>query len=167
MTQQSAGARPAVNLPWRRRLGNILHEPTEAEVKRFIDEVVEPALREVANEMQSREQQADLTRDEAGAVILTVPADSMRNFVYGVRPTREMTVAFSTSDLMGAERRRPYMWLARTEFSDGSRGYDVTGLQREQIIDDALNQYRQYRALTQSTAASIFVRSPDKETPAG
>src|SRR5690606_28358537 len=119
-TQRSVGARPAVNLPWRLRLGHILHEPTEDEVKRFIGEVVEPALHEVATEMQAMGQEATVTRDDAGAAILTVTAENTRNFVYGVRPGRELTAAFSTSDLMGSERRRPYAWVARTEFSDGS-----------------------------------------------
>ena len=162
--QQSVNARPTANLPWRKRLAHILHEPGEKDVKRYIAEIVEPALGEVADEMRARGQEATLSRDPSGAVILTVPAENVRNFVYGVRPVRELTAAFSASDLMGAERRRPYVWVARTEFSDGSIGYDIMGLQRDQIIDDALRQYEQYRTLFQSKEASIFLKSPDPES---
>jgi len=160
-TQKAVNARPTARLPWRQRLAHILHEPKEIEIKRFIVDVVEPALHEVAEEMQSRGQKALLAREEDGAVVLTVVATGVRSFVYGVRPAKEPIVAFSPSDVIGTERRRPYSWLARTEFSDGSLGYDILGLQRGQIIDDALNQYEQYRALVQSAAASLFVRSPD------
>lgn len=161
-TQGYVAARPSADVPWRRRLGLILQEPTIEDVKAFIASVVEPALKEIAEEMTGRGKEATLAWEpDSGGVGLTVSAEGVRNFYYGVRPIREYTPAFSAAELMGRDGERPHVWLAKTFFSDGSRGYDIRGLTHQQIIEDALNQYEQYRALTQSSEASIFIGSPD------
>jgi len=160
-TQRRVTAKPTADLPWQRRLGLILHEPTQQEIVAFIAEVVKPALAEVLAEMSRRGEHGELKEDEDGGVVLTIFAEGVRNFVYGVRPVRELATAFSTSDLLGPERRRPYLWTARTEFLDGTLGYDIAGLRKEQVIDDAINRYEQYRALVQSTASSIYIGSPE------
>ncbi|MGQ4273721.1 BCCT family transporter [Terrihabitans sp. B22-R8] len=159
-TQGRVAARPSADLPWRKRLAHILHEPTAAEVAAFIADVAKPALSEVAEEMRRRGQEVDVVHEE-GRLSLTVVATGVRNFVYGVEPVREHTLALSTAELIGPERRRAQAWTAQTSFSDNSLGYDIMGLTREQIIDDALNQYEQYRALMQSNESALFITSPD------
>jgi choline/glycine/proline betaine transport protein len=158
--QGRVAARPSADLPWRKRLAHILHEPTAPEVKSFIGSVALPALSDVAEEMRRRGQQVDVMQED-DRVSLTVAATGVRPFVYGVEAVREQTLALSTAELIGPERRRAQVWTARTFFSDGSLGYDVFGLTREQIIGDAISQYEQYRALVQSDETALFIAAPE------
>jgi len=153
---------PAADLHWRKRLSNILHTPGRADVRRFLDGTVEPALREVAQEMAARGEQAEVTVGEDGAVVLTVPSTHTRNFVYGVQPVRQFIAAFSAAQTALSDERRPQVWLARTAFSDGSRGYDVMGYTQAQLIADVLTQYERYRLLVSSAESALYIRSPEQ-----
>src|SRR5690606_7600616 len=69
--RQLHAARPAVDVPWRRRLAAVLHPLTADEVRSFITGEVAPALAEVAAEMQRRGQAAAVTADEEeGSAVL-------------------------------------------------------------------------------------------------
>src|SRR5690606_13643467 len=117
---QRHAARPTVDVPWRQRLATVLHPLTEKDVRRFITDTVKPALTDVAAEMQRRGQGAVVTENnEDGSVLLTVSGAEMRDFLYGVRPARAHSPAFSTADLVEDERRRPRPWIAQTYFSGG------------------------------------------------
>ena len=159
---QRHAARPTVDVPWRQRLATVLHPLTEKDVRRFITDTVKPALTDVAAEMQRRGQDAVVTENnEDGSVLLTVSGAEMRDFLYGVRPARAHSPAFSTADLVEDERRRPRPWIAQTYFSGGRIGYDVEGFPPEQIITDALNQFEQYLALLHTEETSLYIGAPD------
>jgi choline/glycine/proline betaine transport protein len=158
--RELSAARPAIELPWRKRLNAILHPQTAEDVKRFIADEAEPALSEVAAEMQRRGLVATVTHDEEDGVLLTVSGGETRDFVYGVRPVRGHAPAFSTAELVVTERRKP-TWIAQTYFSGGRIGYDLHGFPKDQIISDALNQYEQYLALQHSKEASLYLGAPD------
>jgi choline/glycine/proline betaine transport protein len=160
--RQRHAARPAVDVPWRQRLAAVLHPLTAKEVRTFIKAEVAPALAEVAAEMQRRGQDAAITTDEEeGSAVLTVSGAEMRDFIYGVRPARAHAPAFSTADLVDSERRRPRAWIAQTYFSGGRIGYDIHGFPRDQVINDALNQFEQYLALLHTKETSLYVGAPD------
>src|SRR5690606_8675534 len=99
--------------------------------------------------------------NEDGSVLLTVSGAEMRDFLYGVRPAKAHSPAFSTADLVEDERRRPRPWIAQTYFSGGRIGYDVEGFPPEQIITDALNQFEQYLALLHTEETSLYIGAPD------
>ena len=160
--RQRHAARPTVEVPWRQRLATILRPSNADEIRSFIKTEVAPALAEVATEMQRRGQEAAVTADEAeGSALLTVSGAEMRDFLYGVRPARSHSPAFSSVDLMGDERGEARTWIAQTYFSGGRIGYDIDGFPKEQIIRDALNQYEQYLALLHTKETSLYVGAPD------
>jgi choline/glycine/proline betaine transport protein len=157
-------AQPAVarrDTTWQARLASILDEPTRAEVTQFIDRIVQPALAEVCTELSRRGADVSVSRDDDEGVALTVVAAGTRNFVYRVQPVQQLAMAFSAADATRPEAKRPQVWLARTSFSDGSRGYDIMGFTREDVLADVLAQFERYQILTQAQSASLYAASPD------
>lgn len=55
-----------------------------------------------------------------------------------------------------------YRFEARTYFSDGSRGYDVMGFHKDQLITDILAQFERYLALVQSPEAQLLHNAPER-----
>lgn len=161
MAVRAAG--PSAGPSWQRRLALILHAPTEREVAEHIARSVLPALRNVAAELRSRGQEAAVIEGGAdGAVVLKVPSDRSRDFVYGVQPSSRQVAAFSVP-----ETASPGLCFeARTFFSDGSMGYDLMGMTSDQIISDVLTQFDRYRQLVSLPATALLVGAPGHEPEA-
>ncbi|WP_197057574.1 BCCT family transporter [Aureimonas altamirensis] len=164
MRQHAQPAIPARSMNWQERLQWMLAEPTRDEVMRFIDKTVEPALQDVKNALNARGVDADVSRSaDDGGVVLTVASNATRNFLYGVHPETHLAVAFSAAEVTRPARKRSQVWLARTFFSDNSRGYDVMGFKREEIQADVLAQFEAYQLLTSAPATALYASAPDPE----
>jgi choline/glycine/proline betaine transport protein len=50
---------------------------------------------------------------------------------------------------------------ARTFFSDGSGGYDVMGMSKDQIIADVLAQFERYLALVSTPETALVLEAPE------
>jgi choline/glycine/proline betaine transport protein len=151
-------AHPVPGLSWQRRLGLILSTPGRPEIQHFIASAARPALDAVAAEMTRRARAARVEQDgETGAVALTVAAEGVRDFVYGVEIAEHKLPAFTAHEAA----RMGLRYEARTYFSDGSRGYDIMGLSERQIIDDVLRQFEGYLALVQSPETSLVTTAPE------
>ncbi|MEZ0167286.1 BCCT family transporter [Microvirga sp. TS319] len=151
-------AQPATGLPWQRRLALILHAPTEAEVDRFIAAQVRPALEQVARELSGRGRTSHVVEEESGAIALRTPAEGVRDFIYGVSRSAQPVPTF----LLDAGKPE-YRYEARTYFSSGSRGYDIMGMDRDQIITDVLVQFERYLLLVRSPATQLVHGAPEHE----
>ena len=152
-------ATPGVGLTWQRRLSRLLSTPTEEDVDTFIDDVVVGALTSVAEEFVERGYSAEFVEDEEDHTIrLVVPAEDVRDFVYGVQHIGRTLPTFMLSGLDQDEQRHE----ARTFFSDGSQGYDVMGMSKAEIITDVLIQFERYQALVQSPKSALYVGSPER-----
>ncbi len=149
-------AAPAAALTWQGRLGRMLSAPTEADVTAFIAGTVAPALEEVSRELERRGRPTLLQR-EVDSVSLTVPASGVRDFLYAVAPVSQRMPAFSALEASQEERR----YEARTFFSDGSRGYDLYGMTRDQVIGDVLVQFERYLHLVQLLEAALVAAAPE------
>ncbi|ESR23875.1 BCCT family transporter [Lutibaculum baratangense] len=154
-------AHPVTELPWTARLNLILNQPQRQDVGRFIKQTAEPALEAVAHEMRERGLDALVAEDRDEGVALTVNSQDVRSFVYGVEPQRHLVAAFTAGDVSRGETKRPHVWWAKTYFGDGSRGYDVMGFTREQIISDILAQYERYQTMMHSHSTALYLTSPD------
>jgi choline/glycine/proline betaine transport protein len=147
---------PAAGVTWQRRLGLILKAPSELEVHSFIAGVARPALGDVADEFVRRGRQATV-QDGDTFVSLTVPAEGMRDFVYGVQAASYRLPAFSALEAAQQESR----FEARTYFSNGSRGYDLMGMTKDQIISDVLVQFERYLQIVQAPEAALVISAPE------
>ena len=98
-------ARAASAPPWQRRLALMLNSPTRADVRSFIANDITQALTAVADELTAKGQPASMAADpENGTVSLTVEADGVRNFVYGVRITSRRVADVQHARYRGAGR---------------------------------------------------------------
>src|SRR5690606_34343105 len=137
-----------------------LNTPDQKAIVSFIGNVARPALEDVAEELTKRGRPASvITEDDS--VSLVSPAEGLRDFVYGVQPASHKLPAFSAFEVTNMELRHE----ARTFFSDGSRGYDVMGMSKEQIIADVLAQFEHYLALMSSVEATLVVGAPEHSQP--
>ena len=153
----SAPAQPAAGLTWQRRLGMMLRAPSREDVKTFIAEQAMPALEQVARELTERGRAAEVIVEDTGAIALRSPADGVRDFVYGIALAAHPIASFSPLAAGKPEQR----YEARTYFSSGGRGYDVMGLQRDQLIADVLVQFERYLHLVQSPDVQILHAAPE------
>jgi len=146
---------------WRKRLEQIVHQPSRADVRRFLTGVVLPAMNEVAAEMQRRGVQAVVTEDldGEGAVRLTVPDPSLRDFVYGVRATRRTVPTFLVSEAASEQERR-HVYEPITFFEDGRLGHDIQYLRSEEVIADILRHYERYLSLSADQRTHLLNRAP-------
>src|SRR5690606_18057767 len=84
-------------LDWQRRLRNLTTYPRRRHIQRFMEEVVTPALEEVAAALTK--QGANTTVEQtAKQVALHVEHDSELDFVYKVRPEAYPLPAFVEND---------------------------------------------------------------------
>lgn len=158
--QSSSGASPAypaAGVTWQRRLGLMLRAPRETEVQAFIDTQVRTALDQVAKELSARGRPALLEDGENGAVALRCASEGIRDFVYGVALASHPLAVIAPLAAGKPEMR----FEARTYFSNGSRGYDVMGMGRDQLIADVLAQFERYLNLVQSPEVQLVQGAPE------
>ncbi|MDR0224847.1 MAG: BCCT family transporter [Burkholderiaceae bacterium] len=146
---------------WRKRLEQIVHQPSRADVRRFLAGVVLPAMNEVAAEMHKRGVQAVVSEDldGEGAVRLTVPDPALRDFVYGVRSTRRAVPTFMVRDA-ASEGDHRHVHEPITFFEDGRLGHDIQYLRGEEIIADILRHYERYLSLSADQRTHLLNRAP-------
>lgn len=153
-------AHPASGLPWQRRLALMLSAPDKRDIERFLENSALPALNAVAKELARRSRAAVVDHSsETGVLRLTVPAEGVRDFVYGVQISEHKLPAFTAFDAA----RMGLRYEARTFFSDGSRGYDIMGMSENQIINDVLVQFERYLALVESLEAALLAVAPEHQ----
>ncbi|WP_432207676.1 BCCT family transporter [Cupriavidus gilardii] len=152
---------------WRKRLAQIVHEPTEKDVRQFLRETVLPALHEVSKELRHRGVDSSVHFEEAGdgGVRLTIPVDGLRDFVYGVRPVRRTLPAFLMREAAESSERRSHVYEPITFFEDGREGYDIQYLRGEEIIADILRQYERYLSLSANRRTLLLNRAPGHAEP--
>jgi len=154
-------ATPAAPVPWQRRLSLIINTPDADDIAAFIERQATPALESVAGELTRRGRPACVARGEGGAISLVAAVEGVRDFIYGVQVAEHRLPGVTMLDTRDADVRHE----ARTFFSDGSRGYDIMGLTREQIIFDVLSQYEAWQAVTQTPEAALVVSAPEHAPP--
>jgi len=129
-------------VPWQQWLKTIVTYPRRDEVERFLRETVEPALREVAQELDQTTLKGVIEVGER-EVSLTVNHEGAREFLYAVRAHGYSAPAFAVPDTRArrrAEETRRY-YRADVRLLEGPQHYDVMGYTKEQIIGDVLSQY--------------------------
>lgn len=155
-------AHPAAGMTWQRRLSLMMRAPRQKEVASYIDNEVRPALGQVSDELAKRGRPALVEDGENGAVALRSPAEGVRDFVYGVSLASHPIAVLSPL----ATGKPDMRYEARTFFSSGSRGYDVMGMGRDQLIADVLVQFERYLALVQSPEVQLVHGAPEHQAGA-
>ena len=130
-------------MPWKQRLGVLLHQPTRARAFTFMKETVVPALNEVAAEIRARGLPAEVEAGDYQAS-LTVSHGTEDEFVFGVSLLSVPVPSFAVTALEGERHGPDKTWRAEVSLREGSQRYDILGYTREQVIADLLGQYERH-----------------------
>ncbi len=126
---------------WRRRLAAIVSHPRRGQVDTFLAGPVTQALEAVKAELSQRGHTAEVTRDEEGIALRVDLGDTGSNFMYGVHPISQPIPAYALTDT--SEQRNRY-YRAEVFMTQGSRGYDIYGYSKDEIIADVVAHYDRY-----------------------
>lgn len=132
---------------WRNRLHRLVDFPNMEEVQRFMGTQLEPAMLEVAHELQAKGLETDVVEDkENHRVKFTVGHEHEEEFLYEVRLVEAVKPVFALGQAgnMSAARDREKYYRAEVFLFEGSQDYDIVGYTKEQIIIDILNQYERH-----------------------
>lgn len=133
-------------IPWQRRLRNISYLPKRSQVKRFLDEVIQPAMVLVEEELGKQGTRSVIDSSSDDRLHLEVDLGEALNFIYEVRLRGYSQPAFAMSgldnDSQNAEQHRYYR--AEVYLKEGGQDYDLMGWNQEQIIHDILDQYEKH-----------------------
>jgi choline/glycine/proline betaine transport protein len=132
-----------VHRTWQQRLRRTLSFPEHEKVLEYADEVVLPALTEVAGEL--REQGIDALAQRVqpdGQPVIELAADlsGAHPFRYRIIPSEVPVPVFGERSHRGHDT----YWRLEVHLDDGGQEYDVMGYTHGQLIDDVLDQYERH-----------------------
>ena len=129
---------------WQSRLANVVHQPDRAEVDRFIQTVVKPALAEVAEELKKQNLDADVGEDEEGRAWIEVRHGDEIDFFYSVHPRPYEPPSFVLRDTRPRRTEELKYYRAEVHLREGGQDYDITGWSGADVINDILDQYERH-----------------------
>jgi len=136
------GPRGARN--WKNRLHAMMHQPRRREVVRYIEEVVKPALSEVAEELRKQNLAAEVGEGEDDRVWVEVLHGDEIDFFYSVHPRAYEPPTFVMRDTRDQRLEKLKYYRAEVHLKEGGQDYDVMGWSRDDVIHDVLEQYERH-----------------------
>lgn len=134
-------------IPWQRRLRNIVYFPKRSQVKRFVDEVVQPSMELVSQELEKQGTECIIHHEDDGRIGLEVDLGDDMNFLYEVRLRYYIQPSFALSgmnDTDDEKNEEQKYYRAEIHLKEGGQDYDIMGWNKEQIIHDILDQYEKH-----------------------
>lgn len=133
-------------IPWQRRLRNIAYMPKRSHVKRFMDEVISPAMLMVQQELTKQGTRSNIDTSAEDRIHFEVDLGDELNFIYEVRLRGYNSPAFALSGLDSDEQQAEQHKYYRAEvyLKEGGQDYDVMSWNQEQLINDMLDQYEKH-----------------------
>ncbi|WP_334122182.1 choline BCCT transporter BetT [Glutamicibacter sp.] len=141
---------------WKQRMTRAMTYPGRRSAKKFLAEVALPALQEVSEEFTVRGAEVNLDiapveHLEMNSLDLVVANGAERPFKYQIYPVQIQVPSFARVSAGADDYFRIEVFS-----QEGSHGYDLMGLTKEQLICDVLDQYEAHLAFleTQTEAAA-------------
>ena len=133
-------------IPWQRRLRNIAYMPKRSLVKRYMDDVIYPAMNQVEEELRKQGTTSHISNHEDDRIRLEVDLGNELNFIYEVRLKGYNTPAFALDGLNNDDQNHEHHKYYRAEvyLKEGGQNYDVMSWNQEQLIHDILDQYEKH-----------------------
>nr|WP_312099671.1 choline BCCT transporter BetT [Corynebacterium dentalis] len=151
---------------WRQRLASVRSYPGQQAVEKFIDSVIAEAMTDVHREFEQLGYEAQLVRGEDVATGITtwallVDIAGQRRFQYLVAPVECAIPTFGGRQVQQGDKYYKVEVFTQT----GSAGYDLMGLDRQQIIDDIVDRFAAHDVFLQVSAATDVQTSLTPATP--
>ncbi|BBU87188.1 choline transporter [Escherichia coli] len=134
-------------IPWQRRLRNIAYLPKRSLVKRFMDDVIQPAMTLVQEELNKQGTISHISDAVDDRIRLEVDlGNDQLNFIYEVRLRGYISPTFALAAMDNDEQQTEQHRYYRAEvyLKEGGQNYDVMGWNQEQLINDILDQYEKH-----------------------
>ncbi|MDC9592456.1 choline BCCT transporter BetT [Xenorhabdus sp. IM139775] len=132
-------------IPWQRRLRNIIYYPKRSQVKRFMHEIIQPAMEMVADELEKQNKTVVNNDEMNDRIHLEVDFGDNLNFVYQVRLRGYIQPTFALAGLEDDDKNEEQKYYrAEVYLKEGGQDYDLMGWTQEQIIHDILDQYEKH-----------------------
>src|SRR5690554_3375058 len=108
-------------------------------------QVVEPAFREVAEEMQASGLTVELTKSDKNQKIFRVIHGDEIDFIYQVQLASHLQPAFihAVADQQDAPEEQKY-YRAEVHLREGGQDYDILGWSRDAVIGDIIDHYHKH-----------------------
>ena len=134
---------------WQKRLRNVTIYPRRDNVVKFMDLVVMPAFEEVKAELEKQGLTVVINTEEDDDIRLEVDHGDNANFVYRVKAKHYLKPSFTLLDEESAQEDQKY-FRAEVYLDDGSKGYDIMGYTKENIMNDIVDQYTSHHYFIQN-----------------
>lgn len=134
---------------WQKRLRNVTIYPRRANVLKFMDHVVIPAFEAVKTELEKQGLNVVINTENESDIQLEVDHGDNANFVYRVKAKHYLKPSFSLLDEESAQEDQKYFRL-EVYLDDGSKGYDIMGYTKENIMNDIVDQYTSHHYFIQN-----------------
>ena len=132
-------------ISWQRRLRNIAYFPKRSQVKRFMSEVILPAMKMVEAELEKQTTPSCTDDSAEDRLHFEVNLGNELNFVYEVRLRAYLQPTFALAGMGDVEKDEEQKYYrAEVYLKEGGQDYDVMGWTQEQIIHDILDQYEKH-----------------------
>lgn len=132
---------PHAALNWKQRLGQMLQQPSRAEVVEYLHETAEPALQQVAAELRRRGLDAVVEHGDDERVWVEVRHGHEIDFYYSIRPRPYDPPAFVINDTREDRSEALKYCRAEVHLREGGQDYDIMGWREETVINDVLDHY--------------------------
>ncbi|WP_339674344.1 choline BCCT transporter BetT [Dasania marina] len=129
---------------WQQRLSRIVHQPGHEEVMNFLENVVEPSLKKVVDELTKRALDARVTNDRQGRVWIEVDHGDEQEFFYSVHARPYIPPTYIMRDTTRRRDEELRYYRAEVYLTEGGQDYDIMGWADDQVIADVLDQYEKH-----------------------
>jgi choline/glycine/proline betaine transport protein len=131
--------------PWKERLAGRMAFPGPEQARKFVEEVGIPAVSTVAFELRELGTDVYLSQGESAEdgmpfVDATIKFPEQEEFKYQLCPVMHATPSWAPKDNEGTEGNENY-YTVEVFTARGTRGINVMGLTKEQVIEDVVSTY--------------------------
>lgn len=129
-------------IPWQNRLATMVSFPRRSHVKRFIQDVVLPAMESVASEFSKQGVESTIQLDTEKQIpsLVVLHGDEV-DFFYKVTPRSYLQPSFMLDEEDEEERK---YFRAEVFLREGGQNYDIMGWTSDQVIGDIIDQYEKH-----------------------
>lgn len=132
---------------WKSRLHNIVDYPSKQAVSRYMQSIVWPACKEVAEELRAQDLSVEVEHDkERDRVHLFVRHGDEVDFLFEVRSRAHLKPEFANQVDISAEEldESAHYYRAEIHLGEGGQDYDVMGWSKLAIINDVIDHYHKH-----------------------
>lgn len=130
---------------WRERLHTIIDFPSLMVGQRFLKQVVQPALNEVAEELRQAGLTVELELDDQSVKTFRVMHGEELDFIYQVQLAAHVQPSFTynENDPNASPDEHTY-YRAEVHLREGGQDYDILGWSRDAVISDLIEHYHKH-----------------------